>query len=484
MPETEFAQSFINENMSYPVKSENENDVWSFLVNELSKEISKQSLNTWIKPCQFVSITDGIIFIRVPNQFFYEWIESHYSQLIKTILSKHLNKDIKLEYVIPQEHKNKDIETLKEEEISVVGNLEADQVAELTISDRPKYGIELNQLYHFDNFLAIKNNIFAKKAAMAVASNPGMYTPLVIYGSTGVGKTHLLQAIGNQVCQKNSNDKVVYITAERYAQQYVRAMKSKDLEPFVDFFRNADVLLIDDIHFLGGKKKLQEELFHTINDRLLHGAQVVVSCNKPPAQLPQFEAEFVSRLQSGLIVDLKVPDEESRLSIIYDYFEKQDVHIEKNIARYIAKQIRQNVSELEGFLIRLIAHVSLMNEEITLDLVKKTMIELLPAASLDSVNQQRRKPSCDQIVENIAELYGKPPELIRGKSRKRDIAKIRKLAAYCCKQMTDLTITEIGDYFQRSHAFVVYAIQDMENYLENEPELQYQIEKIKSLVID
>lgn len=482
MQEVEFSHSVYDAESQMNSSASSNGQIWNQILNLLQSEISAQSLKTWLEPCQLVNVHDQVLFLRVPNQFFYEWIETHYEGLIRTAASKILQKQVRLEYIVPPQKSSEEIPIMNlNDEIEL-----KNKVHELNYATKnnnyPNIGYDLNRSYTFDSFISVSNNIFARKASEAVAKNPvhALYNPLFIYGPTGVGKTHLLHAIGNEL--KKSGKNVIYITGEKFAQEYVKALKNKSLDEFISALRNCDILLFDDIHFLGGKVKLQAELFHTINELLLNGKQIVVTSLKVPSQFKNFEPEFISRLQSGLIVDLKIPDIQSRELLIKKYFENQGLQVSPQIIQYLSKKVNTNIRELEGILIRLSAHVSLLGEELSLEMVKNTVLELASTFNMDSEKLSSRQVTFDDILQVVAELYGKPAELIKGKTRKRDIAKIRKLAVYCCKEFTEESVTAIGNYFGRSHAFVVYSIQDMEKWLAEEPDLEMQIQKIKNLL--
>jgi chromosomal replication initiator protein len=482
MQEGEVTQSMFQTESALSPESLDNHALWELILKELESEMALQSIKTWLRPCQLVNIHGDVLFIRVPNQFFYEWIESHYSGLMKTIAGRLLQRKIQIEYIIPP-LKNSDQIPVYEltNEVSKDTDVRSDNKKDI-LHNLQNIGYKLNQSYTFDRFIGIDHNRFARKAAEAIVRHPShkLYNPLVIFGPTGVGKTHLVQAIGNEMVK--SGKTVLYITGEKFAQDYVKFLKEKNLEQFVATFRQVDVLLLDDLHFLSGKWKLQAELLYSLNEMIMNGKQVVISLNKAPSHLKEFEPELISRLQSGLVVDVKIPDPEGREKIIENYFRNEGIQASGKIVRFLAKKVNTNIRELEGILIRLIAHVNLLEEELSLDLVKNTLLELSTSIQMDSTHLAAREVTFDDILNAISELYGKPVEFIRGKSRKRDVTKIRKLAVYCCKEFTQKSVTTIGQYFGRSHAFVVYSIKDIETLLAQEPDLELQIAKIKNLL--
>ncbi len=462
---------------------ENSLNYWENIVSELNKKVSLQSLKTWIYPCTPVNYLDGKIILRVPSHFHYEWIESHYGKLIKSIASKVLNTDVELEYVVPPAEKN------EVHEITFDGPDEAEVLTQGNVSreDRlnaaPEISIPLFSRFTFDNFIVVKNNKFAKKSAQKVVENIGntYFNPFYIYAPTGMGKTHLLHAVGNEIIQ-NYDLKVSYVTSEKFAFEFVSALKEKRVEQFIRSFRNVDVLLMDDIQFLSSKMKMQEEFFHAFNELIQLNKQVVVAADRPPSKLAGYNPSLLSRLQSGLIVDLQLPDYESRLEIIRSRCKQDGVELEPEVMSYIARNIVTNVRELEGIIIRMLAQSSILGEELNLDMVMKIMMSLAPHLKFGKQNRVSGSVSPDEVVNIIAELYAKPAPLIKGPSRKRDVARIRKLAVYCCNKFTDESLTSIAKVFFRSHAFVIYSIRDIEKMLRDEPDLNIQIEKIEKLI--
>ena len=458
---------------------------WEDILTELSHEMTLQSLKTWIYPCNPVNYIDGKMIIRVPSHFHYEWIESHYSQIIKSIAKRLFGDKVELEYVIPPRGEISENKiTLSEEEIE---DTKVDKYSEIEVVKKevlPSFAIPLNPRYLFENYIDIKTNKFAKKSALKVSEDIGKTTfnPLYIYGNTGMGKTHLLHAIGNKIIQDHGL-KVSYVTSEKFAFEYVSALKEKRLDKFIRAFRNVEVLIMDDIQFLSGKYKMQEEFFHAFKELFHLNKQIIVAADRPPSKLSNYEAGLLSRLQSGLIVDLQLPDYESRVEIIRKKCQADNVEIDDEVIDYIAANVKTNVRELEGIIIRMLAQSSLLEEDLNLDMAMKIIVSLAPHLKFGKNQNLNSILTVDDVLEVMAEVYAKPAALIKGPSRKRDIAKIRKMAVYCCKQFTDENMVSIAQSFDRSHAFVIYSIRDIEKILKNEPDLNYQVDKIKKMLI-
>ncbi|MCK5077350.1 MAG: chromosomal replication initiator protein DnaA, partial [Calditrichia bacterium] len=305
--------------------------------------------------------------------------------------------------------------------------------------------------------------------------------PLYIYGQTGMGKTHLLHAIGNKIIQ-NMGLKVCYITSEKFAFEYVSALKEKRLEKFIKDFRNVDVLMMDDIQFLGGKVKMQEEFFHAFNELYHLNKQIVVTADRPPSKLNEYNPRLLSRLQSGLIVDLQLPDYESRVEIIRKKCQNDGTELNDIVIDYIAQNVKTNVRELEGIIIRMLAQSSLLDEELNLDLAMKIIVSLSHHLKFGKNQNLQSVITVDDILQVMSDVYAKPVALIKGPSRKRDIAQIRKMAVYCSKKFTDENLVSIARSFDRSHAFVLYSISDIENLLKKEPDLNYQVDQIEKML--
>lgn len=481
MPEEELVPLMYESGLNWNVENQPIEKVWDQLLRELEKQVSVQSIKTWLKPCTLVNMNESMLFIRVPNQFFYEWIETRYGQALRDSAQRLFRRDMKVEYVIPPLKGLSELPMASVEEIGTISGAGAPEEVRESNSDL-RIGYTLHPGFTFDRFISIRHNQFARKAAELVVEMDGktLYNPLFVYGPTGTGKTHLIQAIGHELQKRGK--RVLYLTAEKFAQEYVRALKRKALDEFSQTLRSVDALLFDDIQFLAGKTRLQSELFHTINELILCHKQVVLTGNRSPVHFKDFEQEFVSRIQSGLVVDLQIPDLESRKTIIRNYFQREGLKISDHLVDMIARNIRSHIRELEGILIRLSARVSLLGEELTESMVKNCLLELASSMNSEQSLFSPDKPSLRRVVETVAEFYGKPVEELCGKTRKRDVAKIRKMAVYCCRMFTDESVSAIGKFFGRTHAFVIYSIQEIEQLLSSEPDLELQVSRIKHLV--
>jgi len=417
-------------------------EVWSNCLTNIKDHIPDQTFTTWFKPIVPLKLEDSTLTVQLPSQFFYEFLESHYSALINQSITKTLGKNSKLNYSIVVSETN---EMLQMPSHKKGFSAEVDNQSQL--SDR----------YTFENFVEGSNNQFARAAALAVAQAPGKTTfnPLVIYGGVGLGKTHLIQAIGNYIRTEGLAKRVLYVSSEKFTIEFIESIQHNKTTEFSNQYRNMDILIVDDIHFFINKERTQEEFFHTFNTLHQKGKQIVLSSDRPPKELKGMEERLISRFQWGLVVDIQPPDLETRIAILQRKAEENGIQLNNEIIELFAANIVSNIRELEGALIRLLARSSLDGQDITIDLAKGVLKDLRLG--------NKRNLTVETIQRIVCEHYQIPEDMIRAKTRKKEIANARQVSMYLAKKFTNHSLKTIGLHFGgRDHSTVIHAIQTIE----------------------
>nr|WP_254045508.1 chromosomal replication initiator protein DnaA [Thermodesulfovibrio sp. N1] len=400
---------------------------------------------------KFLNIKNSEIFIEVPNRFFKDWIEDNFPSLIKEAFHQVTGNNYEINYIISG----------KEPE-------------QLTIDEKIKQVKRgnLNPKYTFDTFVVGPSNQFAHAASLRVAENPGFsYNPLFIYGGVGLGKTHLINAIGNFILDKNPDLNVCYISSEQFTGEFVSAIRHEKMPEFRQKYRTVDIFLVDDIQFIAGKDSTQEEFFHTFNELYSKQKQIVISSDRPPMEISDITDRLRSRFGMGLIADIQPPEIETRLAILYKKAEREGIVLPEDVAYFIASRVKSNVRELEGSLIKLCAYISLTKVPITLEIAKQVLKDLLP---------DENKPITIEIIQKtVCESLGIKMQDIKSKKRTKEISNARKLAMYITKKLTNLSLSEIGNAFGgKDHATVIYACKQIEKEKEKDENLCRLIDSI------
>ena len=434
--------------MSVPSPQE---DIWRAFTVKLRDSIPRESYHTWFGPMRLISLDGFELTVQVPSQFYYDWIEEHYSRYIDRALEDTFGNGYKLSY------------SILEKETRELLKLGPSKSPYLVPRKAPSES-HLNSRYTFKNFIEGECNSFAKAASLAVSEAPGKtrFNPLVIYGGVGLGKTHLVQAIGNFALHNKTARKAVYVSSEKFTTDFISAVKQNKITDFSNLYRNTDLLMVDDVQFFKGKERTQMEFFHTFNTLYQAGKQVVLSLDRPPGELTEIESRLQSRFQWGLVTDIQPPDFETRVAILQKRAEDDSLILDPNVIEYLAANITSNVRELEGALIRLMAHASITGQDVDIVLTKRLLKDLVKSRPVSV--------SVEQIQNAVAEWSNLPADLIRGNSRKREIARARQIAMYLCNELTDLTLKSIGSHFgNRDHSTVIHAIAvAKKNLVENE----------------
>lgn len=424
-----------------------ETRVWEGIISAIRAQLRPETFERWFSPCTISENSPNELVIQVPSVFYKNWILEHYGGFIQERLRQSVGPDARLL-----------VETIGEPPAGPCDagapRRQREQLSRARAARRPSSnnGSTLNPKYTFENFIEGACNRFARAASLAVAEAPGKeYNPLFIYGGVGLGKTHLMQAIGHHILAHLNGVKIHYVSSEVFTNHLIKSIQSRNMEVFRRSYRDLNALLIDDIHFLSGKEQTQEEFFHTFNTLFDHGNQIVVSCDRPPAELADMEERLVSRFQSGVVVDLQVPELETRVAILLKNAALSRIELPEAVAFFIADKIRSNIRELEGALVRVASYACLMKRPLTTGLAEHVLKDTL-------LRQQLRTITIDAIQKKVAELFDIRVADMKSSRRPRTIAFPRQIAMYLCRELTNHSLHEIGDAFGgRDHATVIHA---------------------------
>ena len=440
--------------------------LWENTLNIIKGEMSEVSFNTWIKSCEPISISSNTIKISVPNVFTQDILEKRYKDLVINSIYSACSKQYDVEFLTESE-----IQEANSDKPSDSNEQSDKDSMSITVSD--EMSSTLNPKYTFDSFVIGNSNRFAHAASLAVAESPAKaYNPLFIYGGVGLGKTHLMHAIGHYILQGNPNAKVVYVSSEKFTNELINSIKDDKNEEFRTKYRSVDVLLIDDIQFIAGKERTQEEFFHTFNT--LHDAnkQIILSSDRPPKEIPTLEDRLRSRFEWGLIADIQAPDFETRMAILKKKADVEKLNVPNEVMVYIATKIKSNIRELEGALIRIVAYSSLTNREITVDLATEALKDIIS-------NKQNKNITIDLIQDVIAAYFNLRVEDLKSQRRTRNIAYPRQIAMYLSRKLTDMSLPKIGEEFGgRDHTTVIHAYEKISETLNNDESLEHTINDI------
>ncbi|HDX9578758.1 TPA: chromosomal replication initiator protein DnaA [Bacillus pseudomycoides] len=445
---------------------ENISDLWNSTLKELEKKVSKPSYETWLKSTKAYSLKKDILTITAPNEFARDWLESHYSDLISETIIHLMGAELTIRFIIPQS------QTEEEFDYPPVQKNK-------TLHDEPNHFPKsmLNPKYIFDTFVIGSGNRFAHAASLAVAEAPAKaYNPLFIYGGVGLGKTHLMHAIGHYVIEHNPNAKVVYLSSEKFTNEFINSIRDNKAVDFRNKYRNVDVLLIDDIQFLAGKEQTQEEFFHTFNALHEESKQIVISSDRPPKEIPTLEDRLRSRFEWGLITDITPPDLETRIAILRKKAKAEGLDIPNEVMLYIANQIDSNIRELEGALIRVVAYSSLINKDMNADLAAEALKHIIP-------NSKPKIISIYDIQKAVGDVFQVKLEDFKAKKRTKSVAFPRQIAMYLSRELTDYSLPKIGEEFGgRDHTTVIHAHEKISKLLKTDTQFQRQLEEIRDIL--
>ncbi|WP_062060544.1 chromosomal replication initiator protein DnaA [Aquimarina longa] len=463
--------------------------VWDSCLSFIEDNITPQAFKTWFEPIKAVKLTDSALSIQVPSKFFYEWLEEHYVNLLKVSLTRELGESAKLVYVIRMENtygnKKPFTEKIPSSNRTPVNSQEVDVPIK---SKNPelknpfvipgirnvKIESQLNPSYNFENFLEGDSNRLARSAGMAVANKPGgtSFNPLLIFGGVGLGKTHLAHAIGVNIKDNYPEKTVLYISAEKFTQQYIESVKKNNRNDFIHFYQIIDVLIVDDIQLLSGKAGTQDVFFHIFNHLHQNGKQVILTSDKAPVDMQDIEQRLLSRFKWGLSAELHQPDFETRISIIKNKLYRDGVEMPEEIVEFLANNIKTNIRELEGAIISLIAHSSFNKKDITIDLAK-TIVD-------NYVKNTKREVSIDYIQKVVSDYFQMDVETLQSKTRKRHIVQARQLAMFFAKKLTKASLASIGTQIgKRDHATVLHACKTVDNLSSTDKQFRKYVEDLR-----
>ncbi|SDI23980.1 chromosomal replication initiator protein DnaA [Alteribacillus persepolensis] len=443
---------------------ENIKDLWDQTLDVIRKKVSKPSFETWLKSTKATELHEDTIIITAPNEFARDWLENRYSSLISDTLQDITGADLNVKFIIP--------ETEEEHGISIEQEMKKMPSESGQHSDEVPKSM-LNDKYTFNTFVIGSGNRFAHAASLAVAEAPAKaYNPLFIYGGVGLGKTHLMHAIGHYVIDHNPEARVVYLSSEKFTNEFINSIRDNKAVNFRNKYRSVDVLLIDDIQFLAGKEQTQEEFFHTFNALHEESKQIVISSDRPPKEIPTLEDRLRSRFEWGLITDITPPDLETRIAILRKKAKAEKLDVPNEVMLYIANQIDTNIRELEGALIRVVAYSSLINQDMNADLAAEALKDIIPSS-------KPKKITIPDIQETVAEQFGIQVQELKAKKRTKTIAFPRQIAMYLSREMTESSLPKIGDEFGgRDHTTVIHAHEKIATMLQTDTELQKSLQEI------
>ncbi|MBI4436722.1 MAG: chromosomal replication initiator protein DnaA [Candidatus Omnitrophica bacterium] len=440
-------------------------EIWEEALPLLKSKLGPRSYETWFHGTRGIALREGAITVAVPNKFCKDWIEDKYGPIVKEVIEKAGSEEMEVQFVVEAGGGVVVSEEKLEERKDAL-------IVEEKKMEAPRKGENLNPRYTFDSFVVGPSNRFAHAASLAVAESPARsYNPLFIYGGVGLGKTHLMQAIGQFLLKKNRDAKILYISSERFTNQLITAIQNRTTLAFREKYRNLEVLLIDDIHFIAGKEATQEEFFHTFNALYDAHKQIVLSSDRSPKEIQGLEERLVSRFEWGLITDIQKPDLETRIAILRKKSETDRLSAPDEVTTFIAEKVTSNIRELEGALMRVVAYSSIFEKEITLDLAKDILKEMLL--------EEEKKITVDLIQKKVAAYFDIRLQDMKVKRRSKAIAYPRQVAMYLVRELTEHSLPEIGEFFGgRDHTTVLHAYSRIRGEMEKNESTRSLIHKL------
>jgi chromosomal replication initiator protein len=469
--------------------SNNHEGIWNACLKVIKDNIPLQAYKTWFEPIIPIKLENNILMIQVPSHFFYEWLEEHYITLLKKVIKKELGNEGRLEYSIVMENSAKnstpytvklptsDRKVLKNAPVNMPLNVSENQIRNpFIIPGLKKVNVDsnLNPSYSFENFVEGDCNRLARSAGFAVANKPGgtAFNPLLIYGGVGLGKTHLAHAIGIGIKNQFPNKTVLYVGSEKFAHQFIDAIKNQSTNDFIHFYQMIDVLIIDDVQFFSGKEKTQDVFFHVFNHLHQNGKQIILTSDKPPVEMQGMEQRLLSRFKWGLSADLAAPDLETRIAILEKKMYGNGIELPREVVEYLAYSINTNIREMEGAWTSLLAQASLNKKAITLELAKQ-MIDKF-------VKNTAREVSIDYIQKVVCDYFDLPIEILKSKTRKREVVQARQISMYFSKKMTKSSLASIGAHCGgKDHATVLHACRTVSNLSETDKQFKVYLEDLE-----
>jgi len=448
--------------MKGTVSSSNAIELWDEALSVIRSRISRQSFEAWFRPLTLGTVENHRINVMLPNRFFKEWFEEHYLGLLRSALEDLMFTKVQVNLLLP------------EKEIVSPGPAR-EEPTERRAPRRARDGsAQLNPKYTFDTFVVGSSNQFANAASLAVAEQLSKaYNPLFIYGGVGLGKTHLLHAIGHLALQRDPRIKVSYVSSEKFTNDLINAIRFDSTVEFRNRYRSLDLLLIDDIQFIAGKERTQEEFFHTFNDLYDSSKQIVISSDSLPREIPTLEERLRSRFEWGLIADIQTPDLETKAAILRKKAQAQGVRLPDEVSLFIAKHVKSNIRELEGSLVRLAAHASFTSREVSLELAQEVLKELTA--------EQERIPTITGIQKVVAEFFGVRVDDLRSRGRNKSIVLPRQVAMYLCREIVKASLPDIGEGFGgKDHSTVIHSCEKVKRKMAGEDAFRRQVDELST----
>ncbi len=416
--------------------------MWNRCLELIEERVGKGAFDLWFRPIKAKQMKEDQLILEMPNRFYREWVEENYSQMINDTVREITGRDFDIRFRVSVKQDTE----------------EKRQYAQFTQKKRAlrQRGVYLNPKYTFDGFVVGPSNAFAHAAALKVSESPGtVYNPLFIYGGVGLGKTHLISAIGNHILDKMPDLKVIYVQSEQFTNEVVSAIRHDRMTELKEKYRTVDVLLIDDIQFIANKTSTQEEFFHTFNSLYEQQKQIVISSDRPPKEIQDVTDRLKSRFTMGLLADIQPPSFETKLAIVYKKAELLNIVVPHDVAEYLAMRVKSNIRDLEGCLIKLAAHSSLSGLPISLEMARHALRDMIP--------EEHRPITVDRILKVVSEFFGVKVQDLRSKKKTKEIVLARQVAMYLARQLTDLSLGDIGKNIGgKDHATVIYACRQVE----------------------
>jgi len=449
-------------------------EAWSRLLDRARQELPEQTFKTWLEPTEALSLAEDTIYVGAPDQFAADWNESKHSELLASLAPIALGHPLAVVFKVTEERRTRSQMDL----FIAQPRQKPGQPGQNGASNSPP----LSDRYTFKHFIIGKSNELAAAAAHAVAQAPGkVYNPLFIYGDTGLGKTHLMQAIAHEIVQRKPETRITFIGTEQFTNELVAAIQNRTTADFRRRFRETDLLLVDDVHFLKGKEAMQEEFFHTFNALYEGGRQIVITSDRPPSEIPGLEARLVSRFQWGMVADIELPDVEHRIAILRQkaQLDHLELTIPEEVIRFIAENVRSSVRELEGSIIKLLAFASLKHREITVEVARDALRDKLKPADGDASDAPALNTAA--IQQAVAKEWGVTTEGLRSKTRTKNLTVPRQVAMQLMRQLLGMQLVEIGAAFGgRDHSTVIHSLERVVAMMKEDPSFAQRVSKLQS----
>jgi chromosomal replication initiator protein len=452
-------------------------EVWTRLLDRARLELPEQTFRTWLEPTEPLALEGNTIIVGSPDQFAADWNESKHAELLTSLAPVALGHPLSVVFRVHEERK-----TRNQMDLFV-----APPAISVATDQRQKQGginAHLSDRYTFDHFVIGKSNELAAAAAHAVSQAPGkVYNPLFLYGATGLGKTHLMQAVAHDVLERHPETRITFIGTEQFTNEMIGSIQNRTTQEFRRRYRETDLLLVDDVHFLKGKEATQEEFFHTFNALYEAGRQIILTSDRPPSEIPSLEARLVSRFQWGMVADIELPDLEHRIAILRNkaLIDHLEMTIPEDVIRFIAEHVRSSVRELEGSIIKLLAYASLKHREITVDVAREALRDKLRPGEQGAGSSTAL--STETIQHAVAKEWGVTPEGLRSKTRTKALTAPRQVAMYLMRELLGLQLVEIGAAFGgRDHSTVIHSLERVAGSLQEQPSFAQRVGRLRTFL--